>query len=167
MKYLLALAFLSLLAPASFGQTQVLPPNRGYHVTSYKLTMDWRSVFQLKNAKFRGSNEITLETDTGLNVIALDASHMAIDSILIDHVRLGVTPQPVNDTLRIALSDFVPAGSTIIVTIYYLHGAANEQGLYFYPKHTFVAFNQPTADSIFTTQDLAYTMSEPLDAHQW
>lgn len=162
----IVLLILSAIFSTVSAQQLVTPPTRGYHALTYQVMLDWRPVFQKQSAKYSGYNHITLRADTMLTSIVLDASQMSIDSIVTNQGQIKPVPQPVADTLTILLSNPLHVGQDQELVIYFTHTNVNEQGLYYYPKNLYVGKSQ-AGDSVFTAEDVAYTMSEPLDAHKW
>jgi aminopeptidase N len=165
MKFVTTLALLFSLSIPCLAQQQVLPPKRNYTVTEYKLQLDWRNVFRNKTQKFVGVNTISFNASDTVSVIALDASDLRIDSVFMDGMKILPTPKVVADTLTVPVKP--TENFAHVATIYYARALAANDGMYFYPQHTYAGYNQSTNDSIYTAQDVAYTMSEPLDAHKW
>lgn len=164
---ILSLLTCSLAAETAAEAQQILPPTRNYSVLSYDLLLDWRPVFTQKNSKFSGENTITIRMAQADSSIVLDATEMRIDSVLVGGVAIKPVPQPIADTVRIKFGHLLAAESQAIVTVYYTRTNGTADGLLYYPKGTYAGGKGPAGDSIFTTEDVAYTMSEPLDAHKW
>jgi aminopeptidase N len=141
---------------------------RPFDVKDYRLLLDWRETFATKTARFSGRNDITLQLTLVTPTILLDAADMIIDSISINEEHLDTTPQPdQGEHLSIPLAaKFQLTATDILLSIWYHRVDETNRGMYFYPKGTFAGKPQGR-DSIFTLEDLAYTMSEPLDAHYW
>jgi aminopeptidase N len=155
------------LSDSGYGQAS-LTRKRPYDVLSYKLTLDWRPVFKNKSTRFSGVNEITLTLLESVDSVVLDAADMLIDSIRINGNAAPLVRYPAADeTLTIMLPDSLRSkGQTVVLKIGYFHNITTNEGLYFYPKNMYVGLG-PAKDSVFTEEDLAFTMSEPLDAHRW
>src|ERR1043165_4138408 len=149
---------------------------RPFDVKSYKVLLDWREPFATKKPKFFGRTEITLHLTSVTPAVLLDAARMIIDSISVNGELITQVPQPdVDEHLSIPLAvKFQSVTTDIILSISYhridtsIFSASDtsQRGMYFFPKGTFVS-KPRDRDSIFTLEDLAYTMSEPLDAHYW
>ncbi len=162
---LLGLALCAELVPnIARCQQQILPTKRGYQVLSYKLLLDWRPIFKNKNQRFSGVNEITVSTTQ--SEVVFDAMEMRIDSIKVSGVDVTPVPQPIGDTLIVPLGPPAPFPTPSTIKIYYTRTSATNDAMFYYPKRTY-AGPGPVGDSVFTLEDLAYTMSEPLDAHKW
>ncbi|MDP4199244.1 MAG: M1 family aminopeptidase [Bacteroidota bacterium] len=146
----------------ALAQQQVLPSKRPYTVISYKLSMDWRPMFRNKNELFSGMNEITVSTTQ--SEIVFDAMEMRIDSITVSGRSVTPVPQPVDDTLTVQLG--TPNPSPFPIKIFYTRTSDTNDAMFFYPKGLYVG-KGPIGDSVFVEEDLAYTMSEPSDAHKW
>jgi aminopeptidase N len=162
----LSMALLGLTSHLAVAQTQVQPPARPYSVLSYDLLLDWRNVFEQQTQIFSGRNEIQVILTDTTSFIVLDASEMSIDSVSIDGQLIG-TPTIKGDTVAIPLT---PAervkGSRLTLDVSYTRTSSTDDGMNFYPKGLFVGFG-PVHDSVFVEENLAYTMSEPQDAHKW
>lgn len=140
--------------------------HRPFDVLSYDLELDWRQIFEKKVHRFTGVNHIKLVTTEPTDELLLDAGAMRIDSILVNGVLLTANVQPdANEQLHIPIAIHT-ATQHWAIDIYYTHIALDNQGLYFFPKGTFAGLG-PQQDSVLTAEDIAYTMSEPLDAHLW
>ena len=141
-------------------------PKRPFNVLSYQLLLDWRSVFATHRPVFSGHNLITIQLTDVVDTIVLDAMEMRIDSLSINGQPLSNLPQPGRDsTLRIPLPvELQQKGTPISLGIGFTRTSTDDDGLYYYPKGLYVG-DGPANDSIFVDEDLAYTMSEPLDAH--
>ncbi|HYM21489.1 MAG TPA: M1 family metallopeptidase, partial [Candidatus Kapabacteria bacterium] len=151
--------------------TQAFPtfPKRPFDVKSYNLTLDWRKPFVVKSQQFSGKNIITLRlTDAGTTSIVLDAALLVIDTVFVGSQHILPTPQPdTNEQITIPLATaFRQDTADLIISISYHRTDVSSRGAFFYPKNTFVGLYR-NVDSIFTTEDIIYTMSEPLDAHAW
>jgi aminopeptidase N len=142
-------------------------PKRPYTVLKYQLTLDWRKIFQTKSQRFSGVNIITLDIIDSTQNITLDAGLLKIDSISINGTALSVISQPTPDEkLVVPLpASLQTAGNQVILHIVYHKDTLVNKGIYFYPKGFYVGILHN--DSVFVDQDLAYTMSEPIDAHYW
>jgi aminopeptidase N len=138
-------------------------PKRPYNVIKYQLVLDWRNMFITSSAGYSGSQNIELTVTSYTDSIVLDAANLIIDSININGIALRPVPQPtIDEHLIIALpSSLKNPGSNISIWIAY-HNDSNGRGIYFFPKGT---YDDYLKDS--TKEDLAYTMSEPIDAHFW
>jgi len=161
-----AALFLSIFPLFAMGQTPIPPPKRPYNVVSYNLTMDWRPVFVRQTQIFSGHNQISVSLTETTSAIVLDAAEMDIDSVKINGEFIA-TPRVIADTVSIPLT---PAerltGTALTLDVYYTRNSATDDGMYFYPKGTYAGLG-PDHNSVFTTEDLAYTMSEPSDARKW
>jgi aminopeptidase N len=142
-------------------------PHRPYDVLKYQLTLDWRKMFETKSQRYSGVNSITIMVTDSTPNITLDAGLLKIDTISINGTRVSITPQPTADEkLIIPLpSNLQTPGNNIILRIAFHKDTLVNLGIYFYPKGLFVGMLH--GDSVVVDQDLAYTMSEPIDAHYW
>ena len=139
-------------------------PKRPFDVLKYELTLDWRKIFETKSQKFSGVNVITLSVTDSTPNILLDAGLMKIDSISINGTNVISAPQPTADEkllIPLPLSLQNP-GNPISLRIAYHKDTTINQGIYFFPKGTY-----DTYDKNNIPEDIAYTMSEPSDAHYW
>jgi aminopeptidase N len=142
---------------------------RPFDVISYKLLMDWRNVFANKSHIFSGTNVITLGAAS--DTILLDASMMHIDSVWINNVKLATPPQPdANEHITIFLQKAARlVDSIFVIRIAYTRTSEADLGMYFYKKgvnpDSVLGYPQTHGDTV--VEDMAYTMSEPLDAHRW
>ncbi len=138
---------------------------RPFDVLSYQVLLDWREPFLNKTHTFKAWNTITIAVTALTDTILLDASEMRIDSCWLNG-SLIVAPQPDSSehlTIPLDASLRNPANPITLKFAYTRTSQAND-GFYFYPKGT----TQKERNSVDTTaEDLAYTMSEPLDAHKW
>jgi aminopeptidase N len=144
-------------------------PKRPFDVKSYNLTLDWRKPFQIKSQQFSGKNIITLRlTEANVSSVVLDAALLIIDTITVNNVVLSAAPQPdSNENITIPiLPKFQQDTADIAISISYHRTDVSYRGAFFYPKGLFVGVYQKV-DSVFTAEDILYTMSEPLDAHAW
>ena len=150
-------------------------PKRPYDVLSYQLLLDWRHAFTAQEPIFSGHNLITLQLTDNVDTVVLNAAEMRIDSVSINGLPLASTPPlgfdslpwGVDMVLRIPLPvELRQKGTILSFGIGYTRTSNANDGFYFYPKGTYVGLG-PSNDSIFVEEDLAYTMSEPLDAHKW
>ena len=139
-------------------------PRRQFDVLKYQLTLDWRKIFETKSQQYSGVNNISLVITAKTSEIILDAALMKIDSVRVNGIIVTPAPQPTTDEkLIIPLSTSLQApGEPITISIGYHKDTLLNSGIYFYPKGTLDAYTHTN-----TTEDLAYTMSEPLDAHYW
>ncbi|MEP7234968.1 MAG: M1 family aminopeptidase [Ignavibacteriota bacterium] len=139
-------------------------PLRPFDVLKYHVVLDWRRIFETKSQKFSGVNTLYLKTTGTTTNITLDAGLLAIDSIKVNGVILSTTPQPdLNEELVIPLPlTLQTAGSQITIEIAYRKETLVNKGLYFFPKGA-----EDPNYHVFLPEDLAYTMSEPTDAHYW
>ncbi len=135
---------------------------RPFNVIRYNLYMDWRAPLASMSFTYPGLNIITLTVDSaGLSSILLDAVGMHIDSIRVNGASIpSVQPDNASETLLIPLGASHAVGDTITLEIGYTHTSDSLRGFYLYDKGT--PWHTDT-----TPQRIAYTMSEPLDAHAW
>lgn len=140
-------------------------PKRPFDVLKYQLTLDWRKIFETRSQQYSGVNLITVQVTDSTPNITLDAGLMKIDGITINGTPVHPVPQPsADEKLIIPLpQSFQAAGKApLSISIGYHKDTLLNLGIYFYPKGTMNPYGSDT-----TTEDLAYTMSEPLDAHYW
>ncbi len=147
---------------------------RPYDVQKYTLTLDWRSIFTAKtvdgeNRYYKGINKIDIAIDTAkLDKIELDAANQLIDSIKSNSFEYQPTYTQLGDKLIINFPSTKLLGDTISFEIYYTYVGKDNIGFYLYPKDQYVGQGPPPKrDSIFLISRIAYTMSEPNDAHYW
>lgn len=153
---------------------------RPYDVLSYDLFMDWYNVLTIdtiwsSNRQFTGLNKITMRIDSAnVKEITMDAGIIHIDTITISRFSIPKSTviidkpfQASNYEFPIQLPDFVHQGDTIVVSIVYTYYGTDNWGFYLYEKGTYVGQGGPNNDSVFTEERIAYTMSEPRDAHLW
>jgi len=179
--YFLILASLSLIPCISYSHTGVKctravqaktnsilwpdQPKRPFDVLKYQLILDWRKIFATKSQKFSGVNVITIQVTTSTPNILLDAGLMFIDSIAINGNPLTTIPQPTSDQkliIPLPLNLQNSGGAPLTLRIGYHKDLDSNLGIYFFPKGSYDDY-----DKDYTTEDLAYTMSEPEDAHYW
>jgi len=139
---------------------------RPFDVLSYKLLLDWRTPFWTQAHVFKGWNTITIAVTDKTDSIVLDAAEMRIDTCWLNGTSIVPAPQPDQTEL---LTIPLPSGlrnpaNPIVLKFAYTRTSETNDGFYFYPKGTAVTINT-RIDS--TAEDLAYTMSEPYDAHKW
>ncbi|MDP4219318.1 MAG: M1 family aminopeptidase [Bacteroidota bacterium] len=139
-------------------------PHRPYDVLKYRLTLDWRKVFETQSQQFSGVNIIDLKLTSETPNVTLDAGLMKIDSVSVSGVPILPVPQPTSgEELIIPLpASLQKSGEQLTVTIGYHRDTLINQGIYFYPKGSYDPYQKTN-----TTEDIAYTMSEPIDAHYW
>ncbi len=139
---------------------------RPFDVLSYKLLLDWRNPFWTKSHIFSGWNTITIAVTDKTDSIVLDAAEMRIDTCWLNGSSIIPAPQPdaaehLTIPLPFVLRD--PA-RPIVLKFAYTRTSESNDGFNFYPKGTVATIGKRN-DS--TAEDLAYTMSEPFDAHKW
>lgn len=139
-------------------------PKRPFDVLKYELTLDWRKIFETHSQRFSGVNVLTIALTASTPDITLDAGLMKIDKISVNGMNIISVPQPTTDeklVVPLPLSLQNP-GTSIVLSIAYHKDTVLNQGIYFFPKGTYDSYDK---DSI--PEDIAYTMSEPTDAHFW
>ncbi|HZV13629.1 MAG TPA: M1 family aminopeptidase [Candidatus Kapabacteria bacterium] len=140
---------------------------RPFDVQRYDLYMDWRAPLSAMSMGYPGVNTITLVSDSmGLNSVLLDAAGMRIDSIRVNGTMVAPVQPDSNQQINILLGKSYNMGDTITLIIGYTHISTNQQGFYLYDKGTY-GREILNGDSVFIPERIAYTMSEPLDAHWW
>lgn len=141
-------------------------PKRPFDVLHYDLTLYWNKIFTAKIGAFTAENIITLDlTSDQSSSIELDAADMDITSVSVNNIPIIPAPQPAgNEKLIILIPQaFRLTGQQIVVKIIYSRDITKHLGFYFYPKGTADVFDT----SIHIPETIAYTMSEPTDAHHW
>jgi aminopeptidase N len=140
---------------------------RPFDVISYSVLLDWRNPFKKKTQIFSGSNEITIKVTSKTSAIVLDATEMHIDTMWINGVMSPTPPQPdANQTLTIPLVETLRDSTKLLILKFaYTRTSSTNDGMYFYPQGEVYTSWLNTVDTV--EEDLAYTMSEPLDAHKW
>jgi aminopeptidase N len=139
---------------------------RPFDVLSYKLLLDWRGPFATKTHFFKGWNEMSIAVQSNTDTILLDAAEMRIDSMWINGQLSSSAPQPdanqhLSIPLAVSLRDFL---IPVTLKFAYTRTDSSDDGFYFYTKGT---LDQSGGQIDTVEEDLAYTMSEPLDAHKW
>ena len=137
-----------------------------YDVLEYKLFMDWYGVLSGSSNSYSGIMQIKFRPDlvSPLDEINIDndATYLHVDSAFANGKMLQLS---VADTeLNITLDKQYLAGDTGTVTLYYHvmeQPADSQKGFYYY-----YAGEQPTP-GYTVPHTVAYTMSEPTDAHDW
>jgi aminopeptidase N len=142
---------------------------RPFDVLSYQLLLDWRAPFLLKTHIFRGWNTITIAVTALTDTILLDATEMHIDTCWLNGAILSPAPQPdAAEHLTIPLAQSLRDPATpVVLKFAYTRTSQADDGFYFYPKHTIDTLDKNRNRIDTTAEDLAFTMSEPLDAHKW
>ena len=140
--------------------------HHSYDVVEYTLFMDWYSILAGSSNSYSGIMQIKFCPDlvSPLNEINIDndTTYLHVDSAFANGEMLQLS---IADTeLNITLDKQYLAGDTGIVTLYYHvidHPANQQKGFYYY-----YAGEQPTS-GYTVPHTIAYTMSEPSDAHDW
>ncbi len=155
---------------------------RPYDVIGYKILLDWRPVFKNKTSVYQGVSEITVTSSSdSITEIVLDAIDLRVDTLYLNGVVTALPVQMAGDSiLHIPLPAHLrPKGTNIVMRICYTHtNPVNPSGLtagfLYYPKGTVGALRNRWdsvgnfhRDTEFVQEDLAYTMSESLDARRW
>ncbi|MGO9481852.1 MAG: M1 family aminopeptidase [Candidatus Kryptoniota bacterium] len=137
-----------------------------YDVVEYKLYMDWYNVLSGLSNSYSGIMQIKFCPDLSspLDEINIDndTTYLRVDSAFADGEMLRFSNA--DTELNIILDKDYAAGDTGFVTLYYhvVDQPANSQkGFYYYSKG-----EQPTS-GYTVPHTVAYTMSEPSDAHDW
>jgi aminopeptidase N len=139
-------------------------PHRPYDVKKYQLTLDWRKIFETRSQQYSGVNVITVVTTDTTSGLTFDIGLLKLDSVIINGTPLQKLPKITsNETFTVPLAANLQAsGTQITVRIAYHRDTLINQGIYFYPK----GMRDPyLVDTV--REDIAYTMSEPTDAHYW
>jgi len=147
---------------------QIDTTRRPFVIDSYKILLDWREPFKTKLPMFSGSSDMHVRLEKGTPSINLDAYLMDIDSIYIDGKSLIPVPQPTTkEQVAIPLpTNLQQQGKEFALRVVWRRTSNLNEGFHFYKAKTFVGFGE-IHDSVFVEEDLAYTMSEPLNAHYW
>ncbi|HEY9165464.1 MAG TPA: M1 family aminopeptidase [Candidatus Kryptonia bacterium] len=135
-----------------------------YDVLKYNLYMDWYAVLQNESLRYNGIMEITFRPDatSPLDSINLDNDgvYLRVDSAFAYNRRLSLNSN--GSRLIVYLDTNLVAGDTGVVRLYYhvtnpgLSNSSPQKGFYLYYRD---------GSTVFHT--IAYTMSEPSDAHYW
>ncbi|HUI31026.1 MAG TPA: M1 family aminopeptidase [Candidatus Acidoferrales bacterium] len=132
----------------------------------YKLFMDWYGIISGSSDSYFGVMQVTFRPDlvTPLNKMDIDndTTYLRVDSVVASGRALQLNS--VGSKLNITLDKNYNAGDTGVVELYYhvVEQSPNSQkGFYYY-----YGGEQLTA-SYTVPHTLAYTMSEPADAHDW
>jgi aminopeptidase N len=140
--------------------------HHSYNVIEYKLSMDWYDILNRSSNSYFGIMQIKfcpdLVSPLGEIDIDDDTTYLHVDSVFANSIVLQFNI--VDTELNITLDKQYSARDTGIVTLYYhvVDKPANQQkGFYYY-----YAGEQPTS-GYTVPHTIAYTMSEPSDAHDW
>lgn len=137
-----------------------------FHVVKYDLFMDWRVPLADFGWGFTGVNKITIVIDSASqSAVTLDATAMFIDTVRVNGTLVPAV-QPVNEAVELDLDRAHAPGDTVVIAISYTRTLEDYVGFYKYDKDLYVGQSQ-WGDSVFLPERLAYTMSEPRDAHYW
>jgi aminopeptidase N len=140
--------------------------HHSYDVIQYKLFMDWYGIISGMSPSYNGIMQIRFRPDStsplGVIDIDNDTTYLLVDSVLANGRQLGFSVSGLK--LNIVLDRNYGVGDTGSVTLYYHvvdQPAESQKGFYYY-----YAGEQPSS-GYTVPQTLAYTMSEPSDAHDW
>lgn len=146
---------------------------RNYDVLHYNLKLDWVDIFTheeitSQNRNFWGTNIITIKLDSAdLETITFDAEQMEIKAVAIDDLDVQPTPQAINGKLDIPfLYEYYKQGDTVDITIDYEYVGEFNAGFYLYDAGS-VSYVRQENDTVYTTQRIAYTQSEPIFTRYW
>ena len=166
---------------------------RPYDVLKYDIYLDWFDMMS-KQPKldsngfgyltgediiWTGKNTITMRVmQDNVTAIELDAGNeLIMQSVTVNGKKFEITPQPVNDILKIVPDLPVHKYDSLLIEIEYKHDGGLSQdnygnyiyrGFFLYPKRLFLGqINVPPYDSAWVEERLAYTMSEPEEARYW
>ncbi len=140
--------------------------HHSYDVIQYKLFMDWYGVLSGSSNSYSGIMQIKFRPDlvAPLGQIDLDddTTYLRVDSAFANNVRLELGISGLK--LNVTLDRNYGAGDTGEIMLYYHvteKPADSQLGFYY-----FYAGENPTP-SYTVPSTIAYTMSEPSDAHDW
>jgi aminopeptidase N len=144
-----------------------------YDIVEYKLFMDWYNAISGSSSSFSGVMQIKFLPDltSPVNSISLDNNpkYLSVDSAFANGQRLALAPAPdvpshTDGMLGVSLDKNYFAGDTAVVTLHYHvkeQPADSQKGFYYYYA------GEQLAGNYTVPHTLAYTMSEPSDAHDW
>lgn len=148
---------------------------KNYDVLRYDLFLDWRNPLSgnatdPESKQYWGRNTMTVViTDDNVTEITVDAADMVIDSVFIDDHRypdtIVINNQQFLLDLSLAQLSNLQQGDTLRIAIYYRYIGNARSGFFLFPKGMFVGVRN--GDTVRVLEQLAYTMSEPEDAHRW
>lgn len=140
------------------------PYYQSYHtfdILKYTLHLDWFDILSGKSLFFPAASEILFRADTSLPFLTLDAdsNYLKIDSVVLYGKKLKFTSYA--QDIKICFDKTFGQGDTGLVSLFYRvvnpgeNSNVPQVGFYLYKKGPGVY------------QTVAYTMSEPTDAHRW
>lgn len=140
--------------------------HHSYDVIEYKLSMDWYDIILGLSNSYSGTMQMKFLPDLANPLDRIDIDNdttcLHVDSAFSGSKMLALTNAGMK--LNVVLNRNYGSGDTGIVTLYYhvVDQPANSQkGFYYYS-----AGDQLTS-SYTVPRTIAYTMSEPSDAHDW
>ncbi len=147
---------------------------KNYDVLRYALFLDWRNPLSgtallPEDRRYNGINRMLIvATADAVETIVVDAGGMTIDSVFIDGVRYPDLVEIIDEQFTLDLSavdKILHRGDTVEVQIFYSTMGTADRGFFLFPKGMFVGIRN--GDTVRVEEQLAYTMSEPEDAHFW
>ncbi len=138
----------------------------GFHLVRTDLFMDWRAPLLSMSRTWKGAQKLTIVADAPLSSVTVNAAGMTIDTVTVNGTAVAIEQPDSTQMFAVPFSPTHVAGDTVRIAINYTHTSTNSQGFYLYEKGIYVGMS-PFNDSVFTADRLAYTMSEPRDAHWW
>ncbi len=146
-----------------------------YDVLNYDLFLDWRNPLSSaamtpEDRQYAGVNTMKIRMlQSGVSSIAIDAAEMSIDSVFVDGVRYPGNLEVVQEQFTIDFqqvkASLPAAGDTVQLQIFFHTTGTADRGFFVFPKGMFVGIRN--GDTVRVEEQLAYTMSEPEDAHRW
>ena len=145
-----------------------------YDVLTYKLFMDWTSIFEALDNQtelyYNASSTISIRIDSANTTsISLDAVELKINQILLNDNALISEPFITQQTLDINLTDDIQMGDTISLVVDYTYTwKKSGRGLHAYQKgKDMEAGPAPLKERVIIEENIAFTFNEPQMARFW
>lgn len=144
-----------------FNSMEEISTKRPYDIISYDLYMDWTDALSKPSVTFNegyytGQSQIELQfLESGIDEIVLDAALMEFTSVKLDGIEISDSIIIENETVAIPMIDEAEIGKIYKLDLEWVRQGNRMKGFLNYDKE----------DGAF--ERLAYTMSQPYDAHYW
>jgi len=136
---------------------------RSFEVLKYTLHFDWYDILKGNSLSFEAISDILFRPDSSPSLSSLtfdlDSIYLKIDSVVSNGKKLPFTLS--RDSIRITLDRIYEKTDTGLIRLYYRVVNPGENSNI--PQRGFYLYKQ--GNGIYQT--VAYTMSEPTDAHRW